>query len=506
MTISSKTFTESISQKEKLLGPVWQSTRRNTSSGDSLGDGNEMFASGRDRRLANRIIEMMTKAQQMVVVCTFLLADEKIVEALIAASNRGVRVYLGLATETQLNRVVSDDDDFGKDVVQHHKKMLQNLEGHVLIRSAGHYHAKVILIDPKYNPKGILLTANLTKEALERNEELGVLLSADEVQDAYSVLRWELWERAEHDNLTSGKMQTVRPLGVVSEAKGLSSSLVATSGDLQSIRRTALDLVNSAKESLVVSSFGWQNDHELVQRICERAAEGLSVTVLCRHRPSAMDALIALSKAGATVLGFKWLHAKAVVADGSRGIVMSANFERHGMDDGFELGVLLEGGRASELRTLLDSWIESAPWSLSASPCLGELLGKIMLHENGRLVEAEVKAEASANLGSLTARSIEALDAIRPADKEFEKAQASHPFAHAIECRWTVVPPKLPKSAKPVDDQKGEAHNFPRLYKEGKRLLVAISIEGQLAKALDLKQISKADAIVATGKEASHDG
>ncbi|NHW60017.1 phosphatidylserine/phosphatidylglycerophosphate/cardiolipin synthase family protein, partial [Escherichia coli] len=77
--------------------------------------------------------------------------------------------------------------------------------------------------------------------------------------------------------------------------------------------------------------------------ICERAKSGLKVTILSRQRPAAMPALLAMKQAGASVMCFKWLHAKAIVVDGMHGMVMSANFQAYGMDQGFELGVKLTG-------------------------------------------------------------------------------------------------------------------------------------------------------------------
>ena len=88
--------------------------------------------------------------------------------------------------------------------------------------------------------------------------------------------------------------------------------------------------------------------------MCARARQGVSLTVLARVRPRAMPALVALAEAGARVLGFKWLHAKALWADSGRGLVMSANLEKHGLDGSFELGVRLDGERAEELRTRLE--------------------------------------------------------------------------------------------------------------------------------------------------------
>lgn len=50
---------------------------------------------------------------------------------------------------------------------------------------------------------------------------------------------------------------------------------------------------------------------------------------------------------------------------------MSANLEPHGLDDGFELGVPLEGKRVEELRTCLAHWVRQARWKLLPKPKVG---------------------------------------------------------------------------------------------------------------------------------------
>lgn len=75
--------------------------------------------------------------------------------------------------------------------------MLQRLGGRVLFRSAPNFHAKCILADPEDALAGMLLTANLTREAPERNNELAVELSDHEVRQAAELMRWAMWEAAD---------------------------------------------------------------------------------------------------------------------------------------------------------------------------------------------------------------------------------------------------------------------------------------------------------------------
>ncbi|TOF34167.1 hypothetical protein CGJ28_21700, partial [Vibrio parahaemolyticus] len=80
-----------------------------------------------------------------------------------------------------------------------------------------------------------------------------------------------------------------------------------------------------SSQELMISSFGWQKDHEVIDAICEKAKQGVKVTILSRVRPSSMPSLIKLAEAGAEVFGFKWLHAKAIWNEHNHGMIMSAN-------------------------------------------------------------------------------------------------------------------------------------------------------------------------------------
>lgn len=75
-------------------------------------------------------------------------------------------------------------------------------------------------------------------------------------------------------------------------------------------------MIETVSREFFVAGFEWEKDPEIVESLCIRAREGLPVTALARIRASQMLALLALTEAGACVLGFKWLHAKALCANG----------------------------------------------------------------------------------------------------------------------------------------------------------------------------------------------
>ena len=410
-----KEYTRVIDQRPRRLPPTWVLRERMRDGEAERGaypatvapvgvsrkgtrdrtreQGRAVHVSGPERAVAKRILELLATAKRMVVVFSFLLADREIEDAILEAARRGVRVYALLASEARLDREPGDGE-FERRVLAEHQDMLQRLGGYVLIRSAPHFHAKLVLVDPHASPAGLLLTANLTREALERNEELAVELTPQDVAEAAEVIRWALWERAEHELVEPGNFRAVKPLGCIEHPAPV-PHVLATTASVTQIREEAVEIIEDASRELVVASFGWDAGHPVIEHLCARAREGLSLTVLARVRPRAMPALVALAKAGARVLGFKWLHAKALWADSGRALIMSANLEKHGLDGGFELGVRLDGERAEELRRRLERWSDQAAWELRPAPALGEVAGSVRVWHGPGICRARREASAT---------------------------------------------------------------------------------------------------------------
>lgn len=425
--------TRVVDQRDYRLPPTWiplPAERRWRSE-----SGRAVHVSGRNRVLARRVVRILSEAKEKVVLASYLLADREVENAILTAARRKVRVYILLASEARLDIEDAADGEFEKAMREQHRQMLDRLGGYALFRSAPHFHAKFVLADPG-NGKGvgIVLTANLTREALERNEELAVELTDEEVDEAFALARWAFWEYAQHELIDpKDRFRAVKPLGSVAHP-GPSPAIQVTSPKSTGLRDEAARLVEAASRELVVANFGWDKDHEILEFLCVRASEGLAVTVLARVRESQMPALFALAESGARVFGFKWLHAKALCADGDKALVMSANLQPDGLDRGFELGVRLNGGRAEEVRARLGEWSKAARWELLASPTLGGVLGKVLVWKGNRLHERTVEAERHIDLGTVDAKSADVQGNAMPS-RPLPSGELPDP-AHKIVYAW----------------------------------------------------------------------
>lgn len=492
-----KRFVETIDQRKLELPPVWVSMPSVANARSERGQA--VFESGQSREMANAVVSLLSQAREKAVMSSFLLADKGVEDAILEAAKRGVRVYVLLASEARLGRE-EGEGEFDKRVLDQHKAMLTRLGGHALFRSAPHFHAKVVVVDPETRPAGILLTANLTTEALERNEELAVNLTASEVMDVTGYLKWAMWEAAEHELIDpKDRFKATRPLGKVPHPD-LSKAIVATTAKTNAIQEDALRLIDGARSRIVASSFGWDEDHAVVKRLCVRAREGLDVTVLARIRPSSMPALMALAKAGATVLGFRWLHAKAIWTESGQSLVMSANLQSDGLDHGFELGLRLSDGRSHEIFERLEGWCAAAPLRLEPTPLLGALLGKVKFWKQGQIVDDEILTSVEVDLGAVTAESAAVIEAGRP---QLPPGTASL-LAHELRCTWLVTAPKLAAKAKEKmrpDAEKDQppAGYQPAVFREPSgRLVVAVRSVEELDQARVVMTEVEAAAIVVT--------
>jgi cardiolipin synthase len=487
--------TETVSQIGRPLGMAWVPQPRSVSE---LGLGNDdLLPADASRRLEEALVKMIGAAQEMVVLCSFLLASDRMTEALEAAARRGVRVYMMLASEARLGQE-REEDDFSKRCRKDHEEMLRHLAPHAMIRSAAHYHAKTVLIDPNGpNAQGWLLTANITDEALTRNEELGLRLTPEEVRSVFAELRHAIWERAEH-RMSGSDFRPARPLGAVEPPPaGLA---LLTSPPRRSIQDTALELIEEAERRIIVSSFGWALDHPVTQALIARAKAGMKVRVLARIRPAAMPALAALAEAGAEVCGFKWLHAKAIWTDRDRAMIMTANLERHGMDEGFELGLSLDGKRAESLRHILEGWAGTALARFDPGVKVTPDMEKVQLWKDGDLKNLEIPANRFVDLGTVTMRSLTDPLPERPA------LPAELPLARELSVTWRIDAPRVATRAIHIDANGKELKKdkddktttaWPGLMREpsGRRVVV-VSDLAQLDTAARMAETTRAKAVV----------
>ncbi len=405
-----------------------------------------VWRTGLEFRFRQALIDALDSASEVVLLCSFLLADEQLTSAMLRSAARGVRVYVITSSEQRIGRQTRDDDFLGLRMVDEHKKLLSSLAGKVLLRSAEHIHAKFLVVDPR-SPTGArawLSTANFNK-ALEDNIELGVALDAAGARMLATCFHWAFWHEAEREMRGTPPLLKTSQDHPAAPPRPVHDSVLVTLRDHTGLRERIVAMIGEAQREILVASYGLGADHVAVRALVDAAKRGVRVTLLTRPRSAVALAAAALAAAGVTVLAHDKLHAKALVVDGEA-LVMSANLEAQGLDQGFEVGAVLPASTARGVEETLREWAAGFPWVYRDDATRGEHLGDFCpvgaSPRDGTVSVVELHRQDAPRV---IANDALALDEAPP--PALAPSAPSKKLPQRVIFGWSVVPPSLPKGA-----------------------------------------------------------
>ena len=439
-----------IQPVETPLPPCW--LRENETRPDSHEQAaSNLLRVGLNHRLRNALLQTIEQAHEVVQIASFLMADDKIADALVKAATRHVRVYLLTASEEKLQHIPEEETEFDNMMVEKHKKLLNRLnKNNVVVRTAPHFHAKFLLADPcGSNPQGWLSTANFNL-ALQKGVELGIALPVEGAKVLADWFNWAFWKEAEHELLEEGHLAVPKPPPAQPTKPDNTSLIVVTTKETdKSLQSTLLNIIQDAKEKLFVSSYAFAENHQVVQALIEKANQGLPVVVFTRPRPKMAKAFATLAQAGISIVAHDKLHAKGVLSE-TAGVVMTANMDEEGLDKSFEVGMVLDESTRTALYNTFQDWQGEFPWQYAQAALPANHLGefcpaKHKLPGRGDPIH-EVVEEITVTLPDVVAKSALALD--KAPDPPFPASPPTDKFPQKIRYEWKVVPPKLPPDAK----------------------------------------------------------
>lgn len=437
---------ETLDLTQEPLGPGW--LRRhptNPEAHEIAGPG--VWRTGPQLLFRNELVAAMETAREVILLSSFLLADDALAQAMIRAAGRGVRVYVLTASEQRIGKALREDEAFEQRMVDQHKKLLETLAGKVLLRSAEHIHAKFLVVDPQPKLGGYawLSTANFNK-ALEDSVELGVMLNADGVRELAACFNWAFWCEAERELCGPNRLVEIKPNHPAAPPWPSHGAIFATLRESSVLREQLITLIRGARKEILVASYGIAVDHVAVGELVEAAKRGVQVTVLTRPRPAVAGGVALLASAGALIFAHDKLHAKALVVDG-RALVMSANLEAQGLDKGFEIGAMLPAGTSRAVEKTLHDWVSSFPWIYRADATRGEHLGDFCPAEVG-LRGGVVKVVDSYDQVVADVIAADVLKLSEALPPTLKPSHTPRELPKKVRFTWNVLPPKLPKGAK----------------------------------------------------------
>ncbi len=396
------------------------------------------------------LVEMIDSSREVVCVSSFLLQGSNFTDSLLRASSRGVRVYILTAGEEDL-KVTDEDGSPSVQRVKEFRQLLSNFSDKVFLRTAD-FHAKFVIVDPDSNhSKGIMTTCNLTKDAMSGfNKELFVILSADEVYSFYCQFSIGVWEMSRHE-LRNGKLQELEenkfspdvPIPHPTHPVTLPAQKVL----YESIRK----LLASAVKSVQISAWTFTDEVNIPNLLM--GCLDRDVTVKIYTRPNYLNGVVLskLQAKGAQVLAHERYHAKAIVVDGVRSIVTTANFAKHGLEDGFEAGVTLDEDGTKQLSAILAHWEKECNLILSQANKIDSLSGtvKIIDSEIQKVREVKVEYEKIINMPDLKLKEITQLGELT-LNTDFQEPHSDIIYKN-FRLRYRVFQSYMPKSVTKVD-------------------------------------------------------
>ena len=256
------------------------------------------------------VVNAIKAAQKSVRLVMYLLLDDDVVDALIAAKRRGVDVRVMVEPEPQGGGGSQDD------VAKLKAAGVQTRDSAPGFRFT---HQKTLVIDER---TALIMTLNLTRSSFTRNREYGII-DTDPAHVAEIVRVFDAdWQR---------------------EKPVVSQPDLVWSPD--NARERLLPFLRSAQSAVDIQIEGF-SDNEFEDTLAALARRGVRVRLLLptlEDGDSRLRELDWIVTRGVKLrrLDQPFQHTKMVLVDGKRGWVGSQNFSSNALENNRELGIFL---------------------------------------------------------------------------------------------------------------------------------------------------------------------
>jgi phosphatidylserine/phosphatidylglycerophosphate/cardiolipin synthase-like enzyme len=257
------------------------------------------------------ILDEMQAASCSIDVSVYLLTDDAVIDELVGAAARGIRV-----------RVMLEEHPFGGGGGQYEVESTLR-DGGVEVKWSGSdirfSHAKYVVVDRQI---ALILNQNLTNASFEGNREFGsVTTEPDAVLQAQKIFDAD-WEGSQIDEIDG-------PL-IVSPTSSRSQFLALIDG--------ATERIDLYAEVI--------RDPEIIDALGSAERRGVNVRLIVNEAldEDQQDTAAQLFGIGVEIrlASGLYIHAKAMVIDGDRVVVGSQNFTATSLDHNRELAIVLE--------------------------------------------------------------------------------------------------------------------------------------------------------------------
>lgn len=339
---------------------------------------------GENKTLLNRLISIINGAEEVLCIASFLIQEQSVKDAIVeAAADRGVRVYiLTYAEKEALKDARREGEDPGS--VQAHIEFVKSLYGKALVRTGKNFHAKYLLADPNdaNKHKGLLFTGNLTG-SLTKSADIALILNREQIHGLYHQFLFGFWNMATGELTRDGykDLPQLDDSPVQIPAYNTTSSLDFNAAEYHSgIQKRLISFIRETEGPILAFAWSFDYSNDVVQELMKALDSGRPVEVIFNnirklqresdippkfHNPIAMERLL---EKKAQIFGYPLFHAKGLISsqnDRTRAIVMTANYDAHSIEHGFNSLIEVDDNQAVKIKEVVDYWKNEAEYILT---------------------------------------------------------------------------------------------------------------------------------------------
>lgn len=319
-----------------------------------------ILQASKDKILFNKVLSLIQQAQESICLQSFLIQDTAIIDTLIEATERGVRVFITSSAEARLKPTMEEDTDFRKD--KYIKMLNEKFKYRFVHRSAANLHAKFIVIDGKTHPQGIIFTNNFTENGFFKNPELAVILNAEQATELYTVFVFYFWEKTTDEQTTDNEF---KPIKAAQKFTLPLMEKVLLSID-KSLINKILESINGAKKEIVFSTFSMDKDFSICQAIAKKQVQNVAVSIFTRSNNNQLHKQLKVFLDNKSdIYLHPFTHAKFILIDNTEGYIFTANFKQTDFENDFNVGIQLSEYQVKELSDIASNWKTQFPYKFA---------------------------------------------------------------------------------------------------------------------------------------------
>ena len=394
--------------------------------------------------IANNIIE---NAKDSIVLCSFLLEKTKITDAILEAVENSIRVYIITASENQLDKIYDLENELEDERVVEHKNLLKTLRKKCLIRTAPHFHAKYVLIDPKQETRlGFISSANFTQHAFSKNVEIGLQLNQVQIIELFNLFCYIFWNESKHEYLVEETLRSVKkPPNNLFNIPQLSH--VISPGMNIDFEKTLKEYIESSNGDIYLSTYSIDSKNSIFKLLLDELEKKRRVKIYVRPRKKDLETLSSLRQAGAEIKGHPFLHFKCLLIDDAsykKGLIFSGNITEESFGKSHDVGIFLNSTQYDLLLNIVKKWENVIPGVFVAKESISNLPTGKYWKWNKNKYEFHIQPSEVHKAGVFEGDNIDTYDNYKP---NFEIPEALKETTKDIIFKWINAPPKLPKKS-----------------------------------------------------------